>query len=136
MTIRPYQAGDYRWVKQIYEDTGFYDEITDSEERINRKLERDPQSILVAEDSNEVVGTVSLIEDGRIAWLFRLFIQKDHLEQGVELQLIEAATAIAKERGYNEVHIFAPEEKEQLKAVYIEQGFARGNLYRWFWKKL
>lgn len=71
IAIRPYQPNDYNSLKKVYEAFKWFDPETDSEGRLNNKSQRDPESLLVAIVEDEIVGTVSLIEDGRIA----LFLQ-------------------------------------------------------------
>lgn len=78
VTVRPYQPADYDRVAGLYRTSklfgGQFDDNRDSEERLQKRVEADPDAILVAEDGGNVVGTISLIEDGRVAWLFRFAI--------------------------------------------------------------
>lgn len=81
MNIRPYSLEDYGQVIDLYRQTDLYggqfDENCDSKERLRKRVEADPDAILVAEQEGEIVGTVSLIEDGRVAWLFRFAVQQE-----------------------------------------------------------
>lgn len=65
--IRNYNPADYGQVKRLLDDGDLYYEPTDSSERLQEKISKDPSSIFVAVESNRLVGTVSLMEDGR--WL-------------------------------------------------------------------
>lgn len=80
MRIRNYQSADYDQLKALYLDSstfgGQFDEARDASDRLQKKIEADPDAILVAELENKIVGTVSLIDDGRVAWLFRFAVKK------------------------------------------------------------
>lgn len=134
--IRSYNPGDYSSVKQLYEDSGWFDGETDAEERLKAKSERDPQSLLIAINPDDVVGTVSLIEDGRIAIFFRLVTRDGEDAPQIRAKLLTAGETIFKDRGYSEAHIIAPEEDQSRQNEYEQNGFQKGNPYRWMWKKI
>lgn len=136
LQIRNYNATDYSEVKQLYEDSGWFDPETDAEEKLKAKSARDPQSLLVATTSDSVVGTISLIEDGRIAIFFRLIAKDNGDAPQVRSKLLSAGETIFKERGYSEVHIIAPEEDQSRQHEYKQNDFQKGNTYRWMWKKI
>ena len=75
MNIRQYRTEDYGQLKALYLQSelfgGQFDENRDSVEKLQKRVEADPNAILVAESGGVICGTVSLIEDGRVAWLFR-----------------------------------------------------------------
>ena len=85
---------DCKQVSRLYENSktygGQYDEARDSEERLRNLSRNKPNCILVAEIGENIVGTVTIFEDGRSAWLVRSAAQK------------EFQTAISK-RLYSEV---------------------------------
>src|SRR4051794_13609004 len=89
LDVRRYTLIDYLSVKELYEAAGVFDPETDAEERLLAKVEENPDSILVATDENgTVLGTVSLIEDGRIAILFRLVVKQGAHEHVIRMQLL------------------------------------------------
>ncbi len=132
MRIRSYKLVDYPRVEALYQEFGWFDPETDSEPRLAEKIKRDPNSILVAEKGREVVGTVSIIEDGRIAWFFRLNAKSSFIRK----KLIQHAEELLKQKGYKEVHIFAPLNDQDRQKEYIQEGFILGKEYKWAWKKL
>lgn len=138
MTIRPYLPTDYAALATLYKhsDQFTFDEVTDSESNLNRKISRDSDSILVAEE-NGLVGSVSIIEDGRIALLFRLVVSPLlPNSEDILVKLVSSAEALLKERGYLEVHTTAP--ANDLTSLMQRQrfGFVAGEAYTWYWKKL
>ncbi len=76
--IRSYSSSDYEQVTALYKQStlygGQFDENRDSKERLQKRIEAEPDAILVAEQNKKIVGTVSLVEDGRVAWLFRFCV--------------------------------------------------------------
>jgi hypothetical protein len=135
MSIRPYNPTDYSAVKKLYTDSGWFDPETDAEERLRAKTERDPDSLLIATEQNQVIGTVSLIEDGRIALFFRLITVAEEAAE-IRAKLLTEGEVILKQRGYHEAHIIAPENDKTRQKEYEQYGFQKGNPYRWMWKKL
>lgn len=130
--IRSYTSGDYPSVKKLYKDSGWFDPETDAEERLKIKSERDAESLLVALERENIIGTLSLIEDGRIALFFRLIGTAEEIRN----TLLKAGEEVFKKRGYKEVHIISLEEDHNRQSDYETYGFKKGNLYRWMWKKL
>lgn len=133
--ISNYSPTDYGQVNKLLEDAGLYYEPLDSEERLQEKISRDPNSILVAVESNKLVGTVSLMEDGRIAFIFRLAVDLQHRNKGIGTALMEEAEKELFRRGHEEIHILVEEENAELQDYYEKQGYEKGNIYRWMTKE-
>jgi len=140
VTIRPYQPTDYEQVVALYQQSelygGQFDENRDSEERLQKRIEADPHAILVAEQDNKIVGTVSLVEDGRVAWLFRFAVRKGEQEHAIAQGLSDAALTALKAKGHNQVLVYAPVGNERLDSRYEKLGFNQGGDYTCYWKNL
>jgi len=140
MNIRPYQSTDYEQVAALYQQSelygGQFDANRDNEERLQRRIEVDPDAILVADQDNEIVGTVSLIEDGRVAWLFRFAVQKDEQEAEITKALCDAALAALKSKGHNQVLVYTPVGDDRLDNRYELLGFDRGDDYTCYRKNI
>ncbi|EKD95988.1 MAG: GCN5-related N-acetyltransferase [uncultured bacterium] len=134
--IRPYTPEDYQSVKAIYEDGGLFAESIDTEENLKTKIERDPESILVAVKRQQVVGTVSFLEDGRMAYIFRVAVKKTERKQGIAKMLLEEAEKILKKRGLKKVSILVSEKVKELWDYYEGLGYNRGTMHLWMWKEL
>ena len=138
MNIRNYKAEDYSQVAELYKDSslfgGQFDIERDAEEKLASCTEEDPQSILVCEVDNKIIGTVSLIEDKRVAWLFRFAVQngKDEAIKALNNKAIE----ILKERGHKQVLVYSPVGNEPLDNRYLNLGFQKGSDYTCFWKEI
>ena len=136
MENRFYTSKDYQSLIQLYKNSSEFefDEITDSLEALERKINKDSQSILVAYDNHELVGSVSIIEDGRIAILFRL-VATDN-DTTITTQLIARAENLLVEKGFEEVHSIAPIDNQAAEEIREKSKFTKGNTYHWFWKKI
>lgn len=141
MNIRNYTDGDYEQVMAIYDQSELYggqrDENRDGRSKLQTVISRDPQAILIAEDDNSIVGTVSLIEDGRVAWLFRFAALKSESEKQVLTELQRYAFDILKSRGHNQVLVYSPAGNPNLDNRYEELlGFEKGSDFTAYWKNI
>lgn len=138
MNIRRYQTTDYESLKSLYLDAstfgGQYDEARDAPDRLQKKIEADPDAILVAEDKDNIVGTVSLIDDGRVAWLFRFAVPQNRPEVAQELH--DSAVKVLKSRGHAQVLVYSPSGNQPLNIRYKQLGFTKGDDYTCYWKEI
>lgn len=140
MKVRQYNSKDYEAVAALYKRTelygGQFDENRDSKERLRKRIEADPDAILVAEHNGDVVGTVSLIEDFRIAWLFRFVVDQNEQEAKIATELCDRAVKILKSKGHNQVLVYTPLENKKLNSRYERLGFNKGSNYACYWKDI
>ena len=141
MTIRNYKPSDYEQLTALYKQSelfgGQFDENRDSEERINKKIAEDSEAALVCELEGKIIGTVSLIEDGRVAWLFRFAVLPGDQAKEVTRLLWEKASEIFKSRGHNQVLVYAPAGDANFKDRYQGLlGFEKGSDLTCFYKNI
>lgn len=138
MIIRGYEPSDYEQLKALYLDSGTFggqfDEARDASERLRKKIEADPDAIIVAVENEKIIGTVSLIDDGRVAWLFRFAVPLTN--GGVTKALHDKALELLKARGHSQVLVYTPVGNADLDARYSELGFTKGGDYTCFWKEI
>lgn len=137
MEVRNYKDSDYESVVGLYKNSelygGQFDEDRDSRERMRKHMERDPEAVLICENENEVVGTISLIENVRTAWLFRFASTSEESTK----KLFEKASEILKSRGHKQVLVYSPSGNDKLDLRYKSLlGFEKGNDYTCFWKEI
>lgn len=136
MIVRSYKPEDFAQLKALYLDSSLYggqfDEARDGSDRLQKKIESDPDSILVAEDSGKLLGTVSLIDDGRVAWLFRFAASSTQVAKGLHDKAIE----VLKGRGHTQVLVYTPVGNNELDSRYEELGFTKGEDYTCYWKEV
>lgn len=140
MEIRNYKPEDYNQVKELYQDSslfgGQFDVERDAPDKLIAGIGDDSQSVLVCEINNKIIGTVSLIEDKRVAWLFRFAVQKGDNEKEVAKVLYDKAIGILKERGHKQVLVYSPVGNESLDNRYIELGLNKGDDYTCYWEEI
>lgn len=138
--IRQYQPTDYEQVAALYKQSelfgGQYDNNRDSEEKLRTRVEADPDAIFVAQLNDNIVGTVSLIEDGRVAWLFRFAVAQIPEEGNIAKQLYEHASKTLQTKGHNQVLVYAPAGNKSFETRYTQLGFTTGGDYTCYWKNL
>jgi hypothetical protein len=136
--VRPYRDSDYEQLKKLYEHSewygGVFDEARDGRERLLKKITDDPEAIFVYEENGELHGTISIIEDGRVAWLYR-FIVKD-FEPGITRQLYEKAVEVLKSRGHKQMLVYSAANDRKLDRRYESLGMTKGNDYACFWQDI
>lgn len=133
--IRNYSPADYEQVRGLLVEGGLYYESMDSPQRLQKKISMDPDSILVAMESERVVGTVSLMEDGRMAFIFRLAVDPENRNRGIGKALMDEAERVLLRKGYKEINILVEEDNTELQEYYARQGYEKGNAYRWMAKE-
>jgi predicted N-acetyltransferase YhbS len=138
MLIRNYRIEDYDLVTTLYKDSSLYggqfDEDRDSRERLEKLVTDKPDAILVAEDNGNIVGTVTLFEDWRSAWLLRFAVAENSIDVARELYL--KAVEILKLKGHKQVLVYAPVGDKHFKERYHELGFNKGDDYTCYWRDL
>lgn len=138
MIVRGYVPSDYEQLKALYLDSstfgGQFDEARDAADRLQKKIEADPDTILVAMRDDKIVGSVSLIDDGRVAWLFRFAVPQNNPE--VVIALHDKAIAVLKAHGHDQVLVYTPAGNQDLDNRYVRLGFTKGNDYTCYWKEV
>jgi ribosomal protein S18 acetylase RimI-like enzyme len=135
-SIRYYNDNDYAEVKQVLQEGDLYDDVWEDRQNLKRKIKRDPQSILVAEDNKQIVGCVFIVEDGWNAFIWRLSIRKNHRKKGIGLLLMQKAEEIIKSRGIKESSLFVDTKKDSLKEWYQKQKYIKTSDFTFMYKKL
>lgn len=139
--VRNYKPDDYDDVIVLYKDGktfgGQFDEARDSKEKLAEVTSRDSQSILVYEKDSKIQGTVSLIENGRVAWLFRFAVQDIEQKDEIARSLYKNAKEILIGRGHSQVLVYSDPQNENLNQRYNQTlGMTEGGLFRCFWQEI
>jgi len=134
MNVRLYKSEDYEQVAALYKNSDLYggqfDENRDSKERLEARAD----AIFVAEEEGKIVGTVSLIEDGRVAWLFRFAVIGNR--EDVARALAQTAEKELESRGHHQVLVYTPVGNDGLNGRYEKLGFTKGNDYTCYYKNI
>jgi N-acetylglutamate synthase len=139
MEVRFYTSEDYPEIEKLYKESssfgGQFDEARDTKERLDTLVSKKPESILVAEDEGRIVGTVTLFEDGRSAWLYRCAVLSDYENEVVPI-LVAKAKEILKSWGHSQMLVYAPVGEALFEERYKNAGFTKGNDFTAYWQDL
>jgi hypothetical protein len=140
VTVRNYNPEtDYSGVLALYAHSatfgGQYDAARDTAEKLRALSAQNPNKILVATIKEKIVGTVTLFEDGRSAWLYRFAVQSEH-EDAIANVLYTQAVSILKSLGHTQVLVYAPSGDTHFTKRYTTLGLKKGSDYTAFWKDI
>ncbi|MFF4480512.1 GNAT family N-acetyltransferase [Streptomyces sp. NPDC001520] len=103
LRIRAAAPADLDTVLAFWKEAAEGTSISDDRDGVARLLDRDPESLLLAERDGELAGTVIAGFDGWRCHLYRLAVHPGHRRQGVATALLAAAeqrfTALGGRRG-------------------------------------
>lgn len=103
LVIRAATPADLDAVLAFWKEAAEGTSISDDRDGVARLLDRDPESLLLAEREGELAGTVIAGFDGWRCHLYRLAVHPAHRRQGVATALLRAAeerfTALGGRRG-------------------------------------
>ncbi len=136
--IRSYRDNDYDQLRDLYNQTkwygGVFDEARDSRQRLAEKISQDPDAILVFEEDLAIKGTISIIDDGRVAMLYRFVTDPKTMD--ITRALFEAATSTLRNRGHEQILVYSDPHNPELDSRYRELGMTRGGDYSCYWVNL
>lgn len=125
MLIRPFTMQDYEPVFGLWTGAGTGVNIRPSDrlEEIEKKLARDPDLFLVAEEDERVVGVIIGAWDGRRGWLHHLAVEPDYRRRGIAATLIREVEQRLKARGCLKVNLLIFRDNDAARALYESLGY-------------
>lgn len=118
LKIRNYQDEDSSKLEQLLKDTGLYYEPLDKKEIFKKKIEYDPESIIIAEDNDKLVGTVFIIYDLWNSCIYHLGVHPDYRNKGIASKLMDEAEGRLKAKGIEKITLFVDEENHKAIDFY------------------
>lgn len=125
MLVRPFTLADYDAVYTLWRDAGQGVRLRPSDERseIEKKLARDPELFLVAEEDGAVIGVVMGAWDGRRGWLHHLAVRSDHRRQGVATALLDEVERRLASKGCLKVNLLVHRDSLEAQRLYARRGY-------------
>lgn len=125
MTIRTMKIEDYQKIHKLWmQIEGFgLRTIDDSEEGIRRFLERNPYTSVVAEENNEIIGSILCGHDGRTGCFYHVCVEKKHRNRGIATKMTKAAIEALKKEHINKVSLVAFCRNQTGNACWHELGW-------------
>jgi len=97
--------------------------VSDQAEEIQKKLQRDPDLFLVAEDAGLLVGTVIGGFDGRRGMVYHLAVAPSHRRQGLASQLMVEVETRLRARGCRKAYLLVKKGNQAAYGFYAERGW-------------
>ena len=123
ITIVPMTAADYDDVRALWMTIrGFgIRALDDSREDIERFIERNPTTSVVARDGDRVIGSILCGSDGRQGALYHVCVAKEYRRRGIGTQMVAFCMHQLRYMGINKVSLIA---------------FTRNDIGNAFWNKI
>lgn len=120
-------ANDYDAVLALWRSAGpgVHIGLSDTREEIARKLERDPDLFLVAEDAGRIVGSVMGGWDGRRGTVYHLAVAAEHRGRGVGLALMNELESRLRAKGCYKYYLQVTSDNEDVMRFYEKLGWTR-----------
>ena len=122
-SLRPFRIDDYVAARALWEASeGVGLDASDSRERIEAFLRRNPGLTAVAEADGAVVGAVLCGHDGRRGLIYHLAVARPHRRQGVGAGLVAASLAALRTQGIGKCHILVFADNHEANQFWQRQG--------------
>ena len=125
MQIREFDLElDYPSVRKLWQEAGPGVQLSPSDEpeEIERKLGRDPDLFLVAEERGEIIGTVIGGYDGRRGIVYHLAIQPERRGEGLGTALMIEIEERLRSKGCYKYYLLVRKELDQVLGFYESLG--------------
>ncbi len=124
ISIREFNLHDYPTVFQLWKDTNLEILPGDELEGVKLKLTRDPDLFLVAEENNQIIGSVMGSWDGRRGWIWHLAVRAGHQRQGIGAVLVKKVEEKLIVKGAKRVLAFVLTENQRSLSFFTNAGYS------------
>jgi len=123
--LRPFAMQDYESVYGLWATagTGLALRPSDQREEVGKKLTRDPDLFLVAEEDGCVVGVIMGAWDGRRGWIHHLAVHPSYRRRGIATALICEVENRLRAKGCLKVNLLVARENETARLLYEQLGY-------------
>lgn len=133
LEIRAASRDEVEQILQLWQVAGEnVDRPVDRREAVERLLDRDPESLLVAVEGAQLVGTVIAGWDGWRAHLYRLAVVPEHRRRGIARSLLDAAAERLIALGASRLDAMVVDSNADGQRLWLAAGYApQPNWRRW-----
>lgn len=134
MNIRKMKISDYEQVYSLWlscKGMGLND-LDDSEEGIEKFLNRNPETCFAAEEDGKLVGTIIAGNDGRRGYIYHTAVLPDFRGRGIGTGLVENTMKALRSLGINKAALVVFSKNTDGNAFWEKLGFTERNdiIYR------
>jgi ribosomal protein S18 acetylase RimI-like enzyme len=125
MFIRPFRMDDYTAVHALWCEAGpgLTLRPSDEPEQVKKKLERDPELFLVAEEESRLVGVIMGAWDGRRGWIHHLAVHADWRGRGIGTALLHEVETRLAAIGCLKVNLMVRKDNTSAQELYRRLGY-------------
>lgn len=124
MTIDDYDAVYSLWMSCV--GMGL-NNLDDSKEGIDKFIQRNPDTCLVAECDSAILGVIMVGNDGRRGYIYHTAVHPDYRKQGIAKKLVDCAMNELSVLGINKVALVVFDRNKTGNAFWESQGFTVRN---------
>ena len=124
MIIRIYQPTDRDQVVALWNDV-FNNPAGRNEPHgsLDRKEAMEDELFFVAENGDEIIGTVMAGYDGHRGWLYSVAVAKNRRREGIATDLVRHAIDVLTKRGCPKINLQILADNAEVVAFYESLGF-------------
>ena len=123
MVIRNYDDEDFPQVEELLKKSGIYWSSYDRRDILKKKIENDPESIIVAEDDGNVIGIIFFVYDPWSSYILHLAVDAEHRKKGIGRVLVEEAILGTKLKKADELYLEVRCSNNEAVRLYEKIGF-------------
>ena len=129
MIIRKMTTEDYNDVYDLWMScVGMgLNNLDDSKEGIDKFIQRNPDTCLVAEKDSSIVGAIMVGSDGRRGYIYHTTVHPDFRRQGIASKLVDSAIRKLSALGINKVALVVFDRNDTGNSFWESQGFTVRN---------
>lgn len=131
-TIRVFRfPDDYPPVIELWNHAGpgIHVRRSDTQEEIQKKLQRDPDLFLVAEAGGKIIGSVIGGFDGRRGLVYHLAVEESQRKQGLGQALMAELEARLRQKGCLRCYLLVTKDNPEAVRFYEASGWENMDLH-------
>ena len=123
--LREFTLADYDFAYALWQNAGPGIGIgrSDTREEISKKLQRDPDLFLVAQEGNEIIGTVIGGYDGRRGLVYHLAVAHAYRGRGIAKLLMDEIERRLIAKGCLKAYLLVLEGEKEIVEFYQHRGW-------------
>lgn len=123
MKIRNAKISDVDSIISLLKECEMFSDYLDTKEALSKKIKLDEESILVATEKNEIIGSIFILFDPWLPHIYRLCVRKNYRKRGIGTKLLGVAENSIRKRGYKIINLFVEEGHNEIIDFYKKRGW-------------